>query len=95
MARVLRPGGCVLVLEFSHPWALLQPVYDAYSFYLLPALGRLVAGDEASYRYLAESIRVHPSQDQLKAMMEGAGLERVEYWNLSAGVVALHRGFLL
>jgi demethylmenaquinone methyltransferase/2-methoxy-6-polyprenyl-1,4-benzoquinol methylase len=95
MARVLRPGGCVLVLEFSHPWALLQPVYDAYSFRVLPALGRLVAGDEASYRYLAESIRVHPSQDQLKTMLEEAGLERVEYWNLSAGVAALHRGFLL
>ena len=95
MARVLRPGGCVLVLEFSHPWALLQPVYDAYSFRVLPALGRLVAGDEASYRYLAQSIRVHPSQNQLRVMMEAAGLERVEYWNLSAGVVALHRGFLL
>jgi demethylmenaquinone methyltransferase / 2-methoxy-6-polyprenyl-1,4-benzoquinol methylase len=95
MARVLRPGGCVLVLEFSHPWALVRPAYDAYSFRALPALGRLVVGDEASYRYLAESIRVHPSQDQLKTMMESAGLERVEYWNLSAGVVALHRGFLV
>jgi len=95
MARVLRPGGRVLVLEFSHAWAPLQPLYDAYSLHVLPVLGRLVAGDEASYRYLAESIRVHPSQEQLKTMMEAAGLERVEYWNLSAGVVAVHRGFRL
>jgi len=95
MARVLRPGGCVVVLEFSQAWAPLQPLYDAYSLRVLPALGRLVAGDEASYRYLAESIRLHPSQEQLKAMMEAAGLERVEYWNLSAGVVAVHRGFRL
>jgi demethylmenaquinone methyltransferase/2-methoxy-6-polyprenyl-1,4-benzoquinol methylase len=95
MARVLRPGGCVLVLEFSHVWAPFQPLYDAYSLRVLPALGRLVAGDEASYRYLAESIRVQPSQEQLKTMMEAAGLERVEYWNLSAGVAALHRGFRL
>lgn len=93
MVRVLRPGGCVLVLEFSHAWAPLQPLYDAYSFHVLPALGRLIVGDEASYRYLAESIRVQPSQEQLKTMMEDVGLERVEYWNLSAGVVALHRGF--
>ena len=95
MARVLRPGGRVLVLEFSHAWAPLRPLYDAYSLRVLPVLGRLVAGDEASYRYLAESIRVHPSQEQLKTMMEAAGLERVEYWNLSAGVVAVHRGFRL
>lgn len=95
MARVLRPGGRILVLEFSQAWALLRPLYDAYSLRMLPALGRLVAGDDASYRYLAESIRVHPSQEQLKAMMEAAGLERVQYWNLSAGVVAVHRGFRL
>jgi demethylmenaquinone methyltransferase/2-methoxy-6-polyprenyl-1,4-benzoquinol methylase len=95
MARVLRPGGCVLVLEFSHVWVPLQPLYDAYSFRVLPALGRLVAGDEGSYRYLAESIRVQPSQEELKTMMEAAGLERVEHWNLSAGVAALHRGFRL
>jgi demethylmenaquinone methyltransferase/2-methoxy-6-polyprenyl-1,4-benzoquinol methylase len=95
MARVLRPGGCVLVLEFSHAWPPLRPLYDAYCFRVLPRLGQLVAGDEASYRYLAESIRVHSSQAQLKAMMEAAGLERVDYWNLSAGVVALHRGFRL
>lgn len=95
MVRVLRPGGCALVLEFSRIWAPFQPLYDAYSFRVLPALGRLVAGDEASYRYLAESIRMQPSQEQLKTMLEAAGLERVEYWNLSAGVAALHRGFRL
>lgn len=95
MTRVLRPGGRVLVLEFSRVWAPLQPLYDAYSFQVLPKLGRLVADDEASYRYLAESIRVHPGQQELKTMMEAAGLERVEYWNLAAGVVALHRGFRL
>jgi demethylmenaquinone methyltransferase / 2-methoxy-6-polyprenyl-1,4-benzoquinol methylase len=95
MARVLRPGGRVMVLEFSQAWAPLRPLYDAYSLRVLPALGRLVAGDEASYRYLAESIRMHPSQEQLKAMMEAAGLERVQYWNLCAGVVAVHRGFRL
>ena len=93
MTRVLRPGGRVLVLEFSQVWAPLKPLYDAYSFQFLPRLGRLVTGDEASYRYLAESIRVHPAQEELKAMMEAAGLERVEYWNLAAGVVALHRGY--
>ncbi len=95
MTRVLRPGGRVLVLEFSQVWAPLKPLYDAYSFQVLPRLGRLVTGDEASYRYLAESIRVHPTQEELKAMMEAAGLERVEYWNLAAGVVALHRGYRL
>jgi demethylmenaquinone methyltransferase/2-methoxy-6-polyprenyl-1,4-benzoquinol methylase len=95
MVRVLRPGGRVLVLEFSQVWAPLKPLYDAYSFQVLPGLGRLVTGDEHSYRYLAESIRVHPSQEELKAMMEAAGLERVEYWNLTAGVVALHRGYRL
>ena len=95
MARVLRPGGRALVLEFSHVWKPLREVYDAYSFQLLPRLGRLVTGDEASYRYLAESIRMHPAQEELKTMMEAAGLERVEYWNLAAGVVALHRGYRL
>jgi demethylmenaquinone methyltransferase/2-methoxy-6-polyprenyl-1,4-benzoquinol methylase len=95
MMRVLRPGGRALVLEFSRVWAPLQQLYDAYSLQVLPKLGRLIAGDEASYRYLAESIRVHPAQQELKTMMEAAGLERVEYWNLAAGVVALHRGYRL
>ncbi|PWT76766.1 MAG: bifunctional demethylmenaquinone methyltransferase/2-methoxy-6-polyprenyl-1,4-benzoquinol methylase [Proteobacteria bacterium] len=95
MTRVLRPGGCLLVLEFSRVWAPLRQLYDAYSFGVLPKLGGLVVGDEASYRYLAESIRMHPAQGELKAMLEEAGLERVEYWNLAAGIVALHRGYRL
>jgi demethylmenaquinone methyltransferase / 2-methoxy-6-polyprenyl-1,4-benzoquinol methylase len=95
MARVTRPGGRVLVLEFSRPWKPLGPAYDAYSFSILPLLGKFVARDEAAYRYLAESIRMHPDQETLKAMMETAGLARVEYFNLTAGVVALHRGFRL
>jgi demethylmenaquinone methyltransferase/2-methoxy-6-polyprenyl-1,4-benzoquinol methylase len=93
MRRVLKPGGRLLVLEFSRVWQPLQPLYDAYSLRVLPLLGKLVADDSASYRYLAESIRVHPDQEQLKTLMEQAGLERVEYFNLSAGVVALHRGY--
>ncbi|HZP85459.1 MAG TPA: bifunctional demethylmenaquinone methyltransferase/2-methoxy-6-polyprenyl-1,4-benzoquinol methylase UbiE [Burkholderiales bacterium] len=93
MHRVLRAGGRLLVLEFSRVWAPLRSVYDLYSFKVLPLMGRLVAGDANSYRYLAESIRVHPDQEALKAMMESAGFERVDYLNLSAGVVALHRGF--
>jgi len=93
MARVARPGGRVLVLEFSKPWKPLAGPYDAYSFSILPALGKYVAKDEAAYRYLAESIRMHPDQEALKAMMQAAGLARVEYFNLAAGVVALHRGF--
>ncbi len=93
MQRVLRPGGRLLVLEFSRVWQPLAPAYDWYSFNVLPWLGRTLAGDEASYRYLAESIRTHPDQETLKSMLEGAGLERVEYFNLAAGVVALHRGF--
>ena len=95
MCRVLRPGGRLLVLEFSKVWAPLKPVYDAYSFGVLPRLGKLVANDAEAYRYLAESIRMHPDQAALKAMMEQAGLERVEYFNLAAGVVALHRGYKL
>jgi len=95
MRRVLRPGGRVLVLEFSQVWKPLRPLYDAYSFGILPRLGRMVAGDADSYRYLAESIRMHPSQDQLRDMMQAAGFERVDYLNLTAGVVALHRGFRL
>jgi demethylmenaquinone methyltransferase/2-methoxy-6-polyprenyl-1,4-benzoquinol methylase len=93
MRRVLRPGGRLLVLEFSQPRvAGLKPLYDAYSFGLLPALGRLVAGDEASYRYLAESIRVHPDQAALAAMMSEAGFEDCRWHNLAGGIVALHLG---
>ena len=92
MRRVLRPGGAALVLEFSRVAAPLAPAYDWYSFNVLPRLGKLVADDEASYRYLAESIRVHPDQEALKQMMEQAGFDRVEYHNLTAGVVALHVG---
>ena len=93
MARVVRPGGRVLVLEFSKPWKPLEKPYDAYSFSILPKLGKYVARDEDAYRYLAESIRMHPDQETLKGMMEATGLVNVEYFNLTAGVVALHRGF--
>jgi demethylmenaquinone methyltransferase / 2-methoxy-6-polyprenyl-1,4-benzoquinol methylase len=95
MQRVLKPGGRLLVLEFSKVWKPLEPLYDAYSFKLLPKLGEWIAQDADSYRYLAESIRMHPSQEELKGMMEAAGLSRVEYFNLNAGVVALHRGYKL
>jgi demethylmenaquinone methyltransferase / 2-methoxy-6-polyprenyl-1,4-benzoquinol methylase len=93
MLRVLRPGGQLLVLEFSRPVTPLAPAYDLYSFRILPAIGRLVAGDEGSYRYLAESIRMHPDQDALLAMMAEAGFEGCRYDNLSGGIVALHRGW--
>ena len=92
MARVLVPGGVALVLEFSRVAGPLAPAYDWYSFNVLPLLGRVVANDAASYRYLAESIRVHPDQETLKAMMERSGFDRVDYYNLAAGVVALHVG---
>jgi len=92
MRRVLRPPGRLLVLEFSRVWAPLAPVYDAYSFSVLPWLGKRIAGDGDSYRYLAESIRVHPPQEALAAMMEQAGLENVQWFNLTAGVCALHVG---
>jgi demethylmenaquinone methyltransferase / 2-methoxy-6-polyprenyl-1,4-benzoquinol methylase len=95
MLRVLRPGGRLLVLEFSRMWKPLQPLYDAYSFQVLPRLGKLITGDADSYRYLAESIRVHPDQEQLRSMMQDAGFERVEYCNLAAGAVALHKGYRL
>lgn len=93
MTRVLKPGGRLFVLEFSKVHPALTKAYDAYSFNILPKIGKVVANDEASYRYLAESIRMHPDQETLKNMMTDAGLARVEYWNLAAGVVALHRGF--
>ena len=92
MLRVVRTGGRVLVLEFSQVWEPLRPAYDAYSFRLLPLLGNLVTGDRDSYRYLVESIRKHPGQEELKQMMEQVGCARVEYHNLTAGVVALHVG---
>lgn len=94
MHRVLKPGGVALILEFSKVAPAFQAAYDWYSFNVLPRLGKLVAHDEASYRYLAESIRVHPDQSSLKAMMEDAGFERVEWFNLTAGVVAVHRGYV-
>lgn len=93
MYRVLKPGGRLLVLEFSKVWKPLAPAYDVYSFKLLPLMGKLVAQDPASYQYLAESIRMHPGQEELKTMMESAGFVKVRYHNLSAGVVALHKGF--
>jgi demethylmenaquinone methyltransferase/2-methoxy-6-polyprenyl-1,4-benzoquinol methylase len=94
MRRALKPGGQLLVLEFSHPTAPgLKPLYDAYSFRVLPLIGRLVARDEASYRYLAESIRMHPDQGTLLKMMQDAGLEGCRYHNLSGGIVAVHRGY--
>lgn len=92
MRRVLKPGGKLLVLEFSKVWGPLQKPYDVYSFSVLPWLGRRIANDAGSYRYLAESIRMHPNQDALKKMLQDAGLERVEYFNLTAGVAALHIG---
>jgi len=95
MFRVLRPGGRLLVLEFSKVWSPLDPLYRLYTMQLLPAMGKVVANDSASYRYLAESIAKHPDQETLKQMMADAGFERVEYFNLSAGVVALHRGYRL
>jgi demethylmenaquinone methyltransferase/2-methoxy-6-polyprenyl-1,4-benzoquinol methylase len=93
MFRVLKPGGQLLVLEFSRPVPALAPAYDMYSFRVLPAIGRLVAGDADSYRYLAESIRMHPDQDTLRDMMAAQGFEDCRYHNLTGGIVALHRGW--
>ncbi len=93
MQRVLKVGGRLLVLEFSKVWQPLEKLYDIYSFKLLPFMGKLITKDEASYQYLAESIRVHPDQETLKQMMQDAGLSKVDYYNLSAGVVALHKGY--
>jgi demethylmenaquinone methyltransferase/2-methoxy-6-polyprenyl-1,4-benzoquinol methylase len=96
MFRVLKPGRPLLILEFSKPVLKpLNPVYDAYSFKILPLMGKLITNDAESYRYLAESIRKHPDQETLKTMMQNAGFERCEYFNLSGGIVALHRGYKL
>ena len=96
MYRVLKPGSPLLVLEFSKPVLKpLNPIYDTYSFKVLPLLGKLITDDAESYRYLAESIRKHPDQDTLKQMMLDAGFGKVEYFNLSGGIVALHRGYKL
>ena len=95
MQRVLKIGGRLLVLEFSKVWQPLEKLYDAYSFKLLPLMGKLLAKDAESYQYLAESIRMHPDQETLKQMMLDAGLGKVDYYNLSAGVVALHKGYKL
>jgi demethylmenaquinone methyltransferase/2-methoxy-6-polyprenyl-1,4-benzoquinol methylase len=92
--RVLKPGGRLLVLEFSKPTSdMLSKVYDAYSFHLLPQMGKLVANDAESYQYLAESIRMHPDQETLEGMMKEVGFEQTSYTNLTGGIVALHRGF--
>lgn len=92
MARVLKPGGRLLVLEFSQVAPPLRKLYDLYSFNVLPRLGKLVTGDEASYRYLAESIRMHPAQEELKSLMKACGFGHVDYHNMTGGVVALHVG---
>jgi len=93
MYRSLKPGGKLLILEFSRPVEALKPAYDLYSFQVLPLLGRLVADDADSYQYLAESIRMHPDQETLLGMMRDAGLERCRYQNLAGGIVALHIGY--
>jgi demethylmenaquinone methyltransferase/2-methoxy-6-polyprenyl-1,4-benzoquinol methylase len=91
--KALKPGGKLLILEFSKPISMMQPLYDLYSFKILPFLGELVTNDAESYRYLAESIRMHPDQNTLISMMKNAGLERCRYQNLTGGIVALHEGY--
>jgi demethylmenaquinone methyltransferase/2-methoxy-6-polyprenyl-1,4-benzoquinol methylase len=94
MYRVLKPGGRLIILEFSHPIdGLTEKVYNFYSFKILPKIGKFVAKDEESYRYLAESIRMHPKQSELKTMMEQAGFELCEFYNLTQGIVAVHKGY--
>lgn len=93
MYRVLKPGGKAMILEFSEPSKAIKPAYELYSFKVLPTIGKLIADDADSYRYLAESIRMHPNQEELKAMMQESGLERCRYHNLAAGIVALHVGY--
>ena len=93
MLRTLKPGGKALILEFSKPVDVLKPAYDLYSFKVLPLIGKLVANDEGSYQYLAESIRMHPDQEMLLSMMQDAGFERCRYHNLAGGIVALHVGY--
>ena len=94
MYRLLKPGGKLLVLEFSHPeMPHLQKLYGLYSFNVIPTLGGLVTNDKDSYQYLVESIRMHPNQDTLKAMMVESGFEDVDYFNLAGGIVALHKGY--
>jgi demethylmenaquinone methyltransferase/2-methoxy-6-polyprenyl-1,4-benzoquinol methylase len=93
MLRVLKPGGKLLILEFSKPADALKPAYDLYSFKVLPLIGKLIANDETSYQYLAESIRMHPDQESLLGMLRDAGFERCRYHNLAGGIVALHVGY--
>jgi demethylmenaquinone methyltransferase/2-methoxy-6-polyprenyl-1,4-benzoquinol methylase len=93
MLGTLKPGGKAMILEFSEPATALRPAYDAYSFKILPMLGKLIANDETSYQYLAESIRMHPNQETLLTMMQDAGFEQCRFYNLAGGIVALHIGY--